>query len=201
MPPKLEVTANCRGSRCSSSSIALWALIRACSSCCLRFSATRSCDRGVYSLYTPNFPVSSEEGKVMARFGCSPQAGSYRNKPRPSVWRTCVMHAKPFVPRNSSPSWTRHPVPPLVGEICKLCQIEHGAAGTDLELIALAGRMPSPARMARNAELSSALAVHPPTASWLAHQGVTTRGSNRLRAPLFELLRPSVVIRRRPQRD
>ena len=111
------------------------------------------------------------------------------------------MHTKPFVPANPRPFWTTHPVPVDVGEICKLCHIEQGAAVAELELIAQAGRLTVPARVSRNPVPSSALAVHATPSCRRRHEVVSPLGMSDLRAPQFEILRPSVVIRRRPKRD
>lgn len=195
------MTANSRGFKCSSSSIALRALSLACASCSLRVRATRSFDRGVSSLYTPKLPVSFVGRKVTARFGCSPQAGSYRNKPRPSGSRTCLMHAKPMFPRDSFPRWCTHPVPIDISETCKLSHIEQRAAGAHFELVTKPRCMPTTRWIPTDPMPTSAFAVHLSSTARVRAKLIPTRCANHLRAPLFEVLRPAVVIRRRPQRN
>ena len=139
--------------------------------------------------------------EVMARFGCSPQAGSYRNKPRPLISRTCLMHREPSIPRNPLPRWCTHPVPIHIRETCKLSHIEHGAAPTDFELIAKSRRMPTTRWIPTDPMPTSAFAIHLSSTARVRAKLIPVRGSNDLRSPDFEVLIPTVVIRRRPQRD
>ena len=92
------------------------------------------------------------------------------------------------------------PVPVALGEVRNLCALEQSAVTTEPELIhetcsvgVLRGTPTDPVGFARpvNACLRPA-GIHA--------ERVLADSPDRLRRPNFELLRPSVVIRRRPQR-
>ena len=106
----------------------------------------------------------------------------------------------PSVLADPLPPGAFHPVPVALSEVGKLCEMEQSCTPADLELIGQTGFMPGLRGIPRNPVLPPALAIHATPAPRLPHQRVPTRCSNRLRAPRFELLRPSVVVRRRPQR-
>ena len=112
---------------------------------------------------------------------------------------SCVP-VEPTLSTDPTGSWSFHPLPIDVGEVSKLSQIEKTRIGSHFEPVretrwkstgerapanpnviprAALGMAPSPGV---NAEL-------PPSLFELG-----------LKAPLFELLRPSVVVRRRPKR-
>ena len=138
--------------------------------------------------------------EVVARLGCSAQARSYRDKPRPPAVAACQVKPMPVITRKTFARQVFHPVPVALGEICKLCEIDGSAGVGDLESVsescrmAMAGFAPtdtpglassvgsSAGKLARVIELPPVFDVRHP------------------RAPKFEVLKPSVVIRRRPQR-
>jgi hypothetical protein len=93
-----------------------------------------------------------------------------------------------------------HPVPIALGEIRKLCQIDGSARPGDFELIGETCRIPRFPRAATDTQALPADGMTP--ALTLGHHAkrIPALRELRLRPPNFELLRPSVVIRRRPQR-
>ena len=136
----------------------------------------------------------------VARFGCSAQARSYRNKPPPPPLRTCLIHRFPPVTRYALASWAAHPVPFALTEVRKLCVIHEPAGVGHLESVPSAGVHVSDRRLsadqARVAALgrTSGLPMRPGV-GWVLPTAATD-----VRRPDFEFIKPSVVIRRRPQR-
>ena len=136
----------------------------------------------------------------MARFGCSAQARSYRNKPPPPPLRTCLIHRFPPVTRYALASWAAHPVPFALAEVRKLCVINETTSVSHLESVSSAGVHVSDRRLSANQTRGSALGRTPglpmrPSVGWVRPTAATD-----IRRPDFEFIKPSVVIRRRPQR-
>lgn len=138
--------------------------------------------------------------EVVARLGCSAQARSYRDKPRLPAVTPCEVNPMPVISRNTFPRQVFHPVPIALGEICKLCEIDGSAGVGDLDLIgqscrvALSGLAPTDTQ--RRGSSGSA-------SSGQMSRVVVLDSLNDVRlprAPLWEVIKPSVVIRRRPQR-
>ena len=138
--------------------------------------------------------------EVVARLGCSAQARSYRDKPRPPAVAPCEVKPMPFITRKTFPRQIFHPVPIALGEVCKLCQIDGSAGIGDLNPVSESCRV----------AMAGLRTTDTPT---LGPSGPTSAGKPlgvvvldpvldvRLpRAPKWEVLKPSVVIRRRPQR-
>ena len=130
----------------------------------------------------------------------SPQAGSIENKPPPNSGVTCSVDLSPMFPRNSLPRQIFHPVPIALGEICKLCQIDGSARVRDRELVGQTCRIPLTGFTPRNSNPFATSRSTAPGSIGAIAELITTGSSHRLRSPDFELLRPSVVIRRRPKR-
>ena len=107
----------------------------------------------------------------------------------------------PSLLADSLPPGAFHPVPIALGEVGKLCEMEQSCVPADLELIGQTGRVAVTGGTPADAVLPSPLTEHLSLAARVHHKGVVPFRSNGLRRPLWELLRPSVVIRRRPQRD
>jgi hypothetical protein len=106
----------------------------------------------------------------------------------------------PPVTSYSGTAWSRHPIPIALGEVSKLCQIDGSAGVGDSESVGETGRISVVGFAATNSEpfptttVVSGIAVRE-----LVHE-VPTLLKTPIRYPAFEFLRPSVVIRRRPQR-
>ena len=138
--------------------------------------------------------------EVVAGFGCSAQARSYRNKPRPPAMRPFLVNRFPPVTRYALSAWRTHPVPIALGEVSDLAEIEQATGTRNLEGIGFPSRVSSGGSCSADSVSSPRLTEHlPPHGSHT--KLVPTFLSNDLRRPAFELLSPSVVIRRRPQRD
>ena len=106
----------------------------------------------------------------------------------------------PLAPRPPFPVWRGEPVPVLLREISQLADIEHRRVPRQAELVGKARRVPNLRRAFANH-------VHPaPRPAALRGPGADKAGHSTLpvvvllRRPDFELLSPSVVIRRRPVR-
>ena len=102
--------------------------------------------------------------------------------------------------RNPVSSEVFHPVPIALGEICKLCEINGSAGIRDRELVGQTCRVPASAFGPANAYPLSAGRGSARRSARSTHKSAAALFVKRLRRPDFELLRPAVVIRRRPQR-
>ena len=102
--------------------------------------------------------------------------------------------------RNSRPRQVFHPVPIALGEICKLCQIDHPHGVGDRELVGQTPRIAASALAPANANPLSAVGDSAARTVRGSGEFVSALLVKSLRRPDFELLRPSVVIRRRPKR-
>ena len=136
----------------------------------------------------------------MAGFGCSAQARSDRNKPRPPVMRSLLVNRFPPVTRYALAAWRVHPVPIAFREVSDLAEIEEATGTRNLESVGHSMGIPMLGR-------DSANPVSPPrftehfAATGMHAKAVPAFLKKHLRRPDFELLSPSVVIRRRPQRN
>jgi hypothetical protein len=136
----------------------------------------------------------------VASLGCSAQARSYRDKPRPPLGATCVINPKPVLFRKADPPQVFHPVPIALSEICKLCEIDQSAGVGDLELVGQTCRVPLGRFASTDTQGLTSPGRSPSREMGCVIQRDTVLVASRLRKPLFEVLKPSVVIRRRPQR-
>ena len=147
----------------------------------------------------------SLRGKRVSSFGPCHASVAITKQAPPFPGQGDLLHGPPelgpFLTADSFPPGTRHPEPLPVGEVGNLSHVGEGAAVADLELVAKAGRMATPAWVPGNSVLPSALAIHPAPLGRTSDELVLPLSRMDLRPPLWELLRPSVVIRRRPQRD
>ena len=137
----------------------------------------------------------------VARLGCSPQAGSYRDKPPRPVAFSGLESRLPPVSTDPLAIWASHPVPLALGEMRHFSEIPETAVLGDLELVHQA---PGPARgnwRAGNPDPTSCFAEHLSSPAGLSVEVVTPAAVSNLRRPRWELIRPAVVIRRRPQRN
>ena len=107
----------------------------------------------------------------------------------------------PSVLADPLPPGAFHPVPVALSEVGKLCEMEQSCTPADLELIGLPGGVAVPGGTPTDAVPPSGLTKHLSLTARVHGKAVLPFRSNDLQAPLWELLRPSVVIRRRPQRD
>ena len=102
--------------------------------------------------------------------------------------------------RNSSARQVFHPVPIALGEICKLCEIDGSAGIGHPEPIGQSCRIPSLQGTPPNAKrLTADSTTSPPEVGKMA-KSIAVLLVSGLNRPDFELLRPAVVIRRRPYR-
>lgn len=93
-----------------------------------------------------------------------------------------------------------HPIPIALGEVSKLCEIEHSHRIRDGELVGETGRVTACRRAARNPDPLTTTTVVLGVPGGQLKTGVSTLLKTAIRYPAFEVLRPSVVIRRRPHR-
>ena len=106
----------------------------------------------------------------------------------------------PPVTSYSGTAWRRHPIPISLGEVSKLCEIESSARVGDGEPVGETGRISVKGFAATNSEpFPTTTVVFGVTGGTLEEDASVLRVSA-IRPPDFEYLRPSVVIRRRPQR-
>ncbi len=136
---------------------------------------------------------------VVASLGCSAQARSSRDKPRPPVLRTCVVHRFPPVTRYALARWSAHPVPIALGEMRQLCEINQSHGVGDHEFVGETGRISVTGGAARDSEPLPTTSVVPGVPMGALKNRVVTELVTPIRYPRFDLS-PSVVIRRRPQR-
>ena len=96
---------------------------------------------------------------------------------------------------------TFHPVPVAESEVRKLCQVEHSARGGHTKLIRKACWLTCSRWRTADAMPVSAGQHEAGSPTGILHEGLAVNHHLALRAPAWELLRPAVVIRRRPKRD
>lgn len=136
----------------------------------------------------------------MACFKSSPQAGSIENKPPSQVAAACFVDLSPMFLAKSLPGEAFHPLPIALAEVSKLCEIEHSHRVRDRELVGEPGRVSVSGLAATDPEPSPTTTVVLGVPTRPLKKGVPTLLITPIRYPAFEILRPSVVIRRRPQR-
>ena len=136
----------------------------------------------------------------MASLGCSAQARSYRDKPRPPAMRPCLVNRFPPVTRYALSAWALHPVPFDLGEVRKLGVIDEPTRVGHRELIGQACRIALSNGASTDTPMLPTESSTPRRIGGAVHKGLPICVENSIRPPNFELLRPSVVIRRRPQR-
>ena len=129
----------------------------------------------------------------------SAQARSYRNKPPHLLAGARLIDLLPMSTTKPFAIECFHPVPIDLGEVRKLCQIDGSARIRRFELIGQTCRISAPRLTSRYPKPCPAFGVTAPSAVGHLVQGVSAVVSRELRPPKFELLRPSVVIRRRPK--
>ena len=93
-----------------------------------------------------------------------------------------------------------HPLPIDLGEMRKLCELEKSCIGADFESICETRRIPIPGSGSTNPHPSATGALGMPPSTGRTEKLVPIAYSQRLTYPLWKLLSPSVVIRRRPKR-
>ena len=98
-------------------------------------------------------------------------------------------------------TWTFHPVPVALSEVSYLAHVEQTTVTRDLERVGLTARVPLTARAPANPQFHSRFTEHLALPARVHGEDVATCFERRAQRPRWELLRPSVVIRRRPQRD
>ena len=108
--------------------------------------------------------------------------------------------AFPVSSANSASRWTFHPLPIDLGEVRKLCKIEQAGVRSHLEPIRKSRRKSRHDRASANTDVISRAALRVPFSAGVTSEVVTPHAVDSLRHPDWEVLRPSVVIRRRPQR-
>ena len=113
---------------------------------------------------------------------------------------TALVNLFPPVTSYSGTAWSRHPIPISLGEVSKLCDIESSARVGDGEPVGETGRISVSGIGATNSEpFPTSTVISGVTGRHLMDQ-VPALLKTAIRYPAFEYLRPSVVIRRRPQR-
>ena len=112
---------------------------------------------------------------------------------------SCVP-AFPIRPIDSGVGGVLHPLPVALGEMRKLCEVEQSCVGADFESICETRRIPIPGSGSTNPHPPSSGALGMPSSTGGIEERVPIAYSQRLTYPLWELLSPSVVIRRRPKR-
>ena len=114
--------------------------------------------------------------------------------------RSCLVNRFPPVTRYALSAWAAHPVPIAFGEVRDLAEIEQATDTRNLELIGLPLGHSVKGICPANPVSPPRFTEHFPSAGMGKHL-VPALLVQELRRPAFELLSPSVVIRRRPQRD
>ena len=111
------------------------------------------------------------------------------------------IHRFPPVTSHTLAGWAFHPVPVALGEVSYLAQVEQATVTRDLEGVGLSSGVARCRRMAADPMPASGLAEHLAPAARVITPGVLSVSAESPKRPRWELLRPAVVIRRRPQRD
>ena len=93
-----------------------------------------------------------------------------------------------------------HPLPIDLGEVSKLCQIEQTNVAGHFECVRKTRRVPLLLGRPANTDAAARAALGVTPAAGVKSELPTSLFELGLKAPLFELLRPAVVIRRRPKR-
>ena len=112
---------------------------------------------------------------------------------------SCVP-AFPVSSANSAASWAFHPLPIDVGEVRKLSEIEQTRVLGHFEPVRETRRKSTGDRASTNPNVISGAALRVTSSPRISPKNPASLFELGLNRPLFELLRPSVVIRRRPKR-
>ena len=112
---------------------------------------------------------------------------------------SCVP-VEPTLSTDPTGSWSFHPLPIDVGEVSKLSQIEKTRIGSHFEPVRETRWKSTGERAPANPYVIPGTALRVPPSSGIHAKPSTSLFELGLKAPLFELLRPSVVVRRRPKR-
>ena len=113
---------------------------------------------------------------------------------------TRLVNRRPPVTRYALSSWARHPVPIAFGEMSKLCVVDESARVTHPESICFPFGRANPGLSPADKARLTADRDAPAGAIRLTDESLPVLDITAIRYPAFEFLRPSVVIRRRPQR-
>ena len=133
--------------------------------------------------------------------GCSAQARSYRDKSPSPAGMSGLVHRLPPLTAYTLTGWAFHPVPVALREVSYLAHIEEATGTRDLESVSEPCRVSITARTPTDPAANTGFAEHFTLPARVHGEAVTTFSRNSPQRPRWELLRPSVVIRRRPQRD
>lgn len=112
---------------------------------------------------------------------------------------SCVP-VEPLISGDPGTSWVSHPLPIDIREVSKLCEIEEANVGSHFERVRETRGKPSLNWASANPEPSSAGTLRVTTSAGLEEKSPRSLKKLNLTYPRFELLGPSVVIRRRPVR-
>ena len=114
--------------------------------------------------------------------------------------RTCLVNRFPPVTRYALAAWRVHPVPIAFREVSDLAEIEEATGTRNLEGVGHSMGIPMLGSDSANPVSPPRFTEHlAPTG--IGEKAVSAFLEKHLRRPDFELLSPSVVIRRRPQRN
>jgi len=107
-----------------------------------------------------------------------------------------------FPPRsvNSFAIQRFHPVPIDLGEMRKLCEVEKSCSTADLEGVYETRCVPVFIGRTADPDPSASTALRMPSSTGLVEEDPPIRRNRLLTQPNWEVLSPSVVIRRRPKR-
>ena len=112
---------------------------------------------------------------------------------------SCVP-AFPISPADPASSWISHPLPIDIGEVSKLCEIEQTNVGGHFECVRETRGKPRLNWTSTNPDPSSTGTLRVTTAAGIEEKAPTSLKKLNLSYPSWEVLSPSVVIRRRPVR-
>ena len=133
--------------------------------------------------------------------GCSAQARSYRDKSPSPAGMSGLVHRLPPLTAYTLTGWAFHPVPVALREVSYLAHVEETTGTRDLEFVSEPSRVAITARTSTDPAGDTGFAEHFTSSARVITPAVDTVTSECAKRPRWELLRPSVVIRRRPQRD
>ena len=111
------------------------------------------------------------------------------------------IHRFPPVTSHTLAGWAFHPVPVALGEVSYLAQVEQATVTRDLEGVGLSSGVAVRRGIATHPVSPPPLTEHLPPAGSDDPSAIGRFTRCRAKPPRWELLRPAVVIRRRPQRD
>ena len=112
---------------------------------------------------------------------------------------SCVP-VEPTLSTDPTGSWSFHPLPIDVGEVSKLSEIEQTRVFGHFEAVRETRRKATGGRASANPDVITGTALRVTLSPGVVSELPPSLYELGLKAPLFELLRPSVVVRRRPKR-